>query len=204
MRFRVSDKFRIAYLIFVIIFLIISGIFWLDYLGLITIGEIVKGAYSPSIEKKGLPPTKDSKIELRKEELSKEKERLKEYEEKLKDKERKLKEWEEKLKKREEEIIEMKKELEKVKKQLEEEKKLYKSEEERIKDIAKKITSMPPEDAVNIMINWDDLLIIRIIRQIDKNAEEEGVQSISPYLLSLMQKKNPKKVSNIIRKMSRG
>ena len=203
MGFRVSDKFRIAYLVFVIIFLIVAGIFWLDYLGIISIGEVVKGAYSSNEKKRGLPIIKDSKIELKREELAKEKEFLKAYEEQLKDKERKLKEWEEKLKKREDEITEMKKELEKAKNQLEEEKKLYKSEEERIKDIAKKITSMPPMDAVNIMINWDDLLIIRIIRQIDKNADIEGSQSISPYLLSLMQKKNPQKVSNIIRKMSR-
>ncbi|HPB81225.1 MAG TPA: hypothetical protein PK200_04210 [Spirochaetota bacterium] len=40
--------------------------------------------------------------------------------------------------------------------------------------------------AAEIMVKWEDSLIIDVLRQIDSNAEEAGRSSITSYLISLM------------------
>jgi hypothetical protein len=47
----------------------------------------------------------------------------------------------------------------------------------------------------------EDLLVIDILREIDRRAEETGTQSIVPYFLSLMEP--PEKAAAIQRKMTK-
>lgn len=70
---------------------------------------------------------------------------------------------------------------------------------ERVQEISGRIVNMPPQQAVGILAELDDLLIIDILRDIDRRAEAEGGQSLSPYLLSLMDREQ---AARITRKMS--
>lgn len=56
---------------------------------------------------------------------------------------------------------------------------------QKISDMAAKVTSMKPEAAVAMMVNWPDFDIIDVLREIDRQADDEGTQSLSPYLLTL-------------------
>jgi flagellar protein FlbB len=60
--------------------------------------------------------------------------------------------------------------------------------------LAQKIESMRPEEAVEIMIKWEEPLIIDVLRQIDANAEEAGRTSITSYLISLMPREKASRI----------
>jgi flagellar protein FlbB len=53
---------------------------------------------------------------------------------------------------------------------------------------------MPPDESVKIMINWEDPLIIDVLRQMDRDAEELGRQSITSYLITLMPKEKASRI----------
>ena len=44
---------------------------------------------------------------------------------------------------------------------------------------------MPPASARDMLINWPDYDIIDVLEQMDKDAEEDGRQTITTYLLTL-------------------
>lgn len=69
---------------------------------------------------------------------------------------------------------------------------------EKISDMAVKVTNMPPDKAVEMMKNWPDFDIIDVLREIDTQANREGTQSLSPYLLTLFV---PERRAEITRKM---
>jgi len=50
--------------------------------------------------------------------------------------------------------------------------------------LANKIANMPPEQSVLIMVNWDEPLIIDVLRQMDADSEAAGKMSITAYLLT--------------------
>ncbi len=68
--------------------------------------------------------------------------------------------------------------------------------EKNIKDLSEKITNMPPAKAVEKLETLDPIEIIDIFRQIDKNAKEAGIASISSKYLSDL---SPKKSREVMR-----
>jgi len=68
----------------------------------------------------------------------------------------------------------------------------------KIRDLANKILAIPPKQAVEIMLSWDEELIINVIQELDSLALEEDQKSLSPHLFSLMPKK---KASRLLAKM---
>ncbi len=77
------------------------------------------------------------------------------------------------------------------------------SRKKNIKDLASKYANMRPQDAVKIMLNLDNVIVIDVLKQMDRDAVEQGKQTLTPYLLSLMSQKNPKKAAEISRLISR-
>ena len=63
-----------------------------------------------------------------------------------------------------------------------------------MKELSKKIFNMPPAEAVKIMANWEDNLVIDVLRQLDSDAAETGRQSISSYLLTLLPKEKASRI----------
>lgn len=199
---RVSDILnrRLINLIFINIFLVLSGLLWVDYLGLINIREDIypQLAKIPGLNalvpKRVEDPYLLTREERRKEEIAKriEWEKIKEYERKLKEKELQLKEKEQSLEEYEKRLKAKEKEIDKKYK----EKESYK---QKIQLQAKYFVSMPPEDAVKRLEKMEDLLVIDILKEIEAQAAAEGKQSLVPYFLKLM---NPDRATEIQRKMT--
>ena len=80
----------------------------------------------------------------------------------------------------------MRKGLELEKKKLELEQKKYSGYMRNVRVLAKQVESIEPAKAVELIVRWEDPLIIDVLRQIDSNAEESGKMSITSYLISLM------------------
>ncbi len=189
----VSDTTKVIYITIMILFIIIVGLFWLDYIGLINIGKfynkyIVKEA--PSV----VDAADDEPSLIEREEFEKEKDKLLQRIEDLDKREAKIVEAEKIIAKEKEKLEQLQKGLDQEKKAFELEKKKYSGYKKNVLDLTKKIESIPPQDAVDIMVQWEETLIIDVLRQIDQNAAREGRMSISTYLLSLMPKEKASRV----------
>ena len=68
----------------------------------------------------------------------------------------------------------------------------------KVADLANKVGNMPPEKAVEMMVNWRDFDIIDVLRQMDRNVAATGTSSITPFLLTLF---TPERRAEIARKM---
>ena len=182
----VSEKAKIIYLIILIVFISGFGVFWLDYIGIIQLNKYVSrfSKESPSVmEKAGDEPSL-----IEREEFEKEKQKLQDRVEDLDKREALLAEEEKKYKTEKEKLDEMMSGLKLEKKKFEDVKKSYSGYQKNIKILAEKLINMPPEESVKIMVNWEDPMIIDVLRQLDSDALEGGQQSITPYLITLMPK----------------
>ncbi len=181
----ITDTTKMIYLIILILFIVVVGVFWLDYIGMINIGKTVSRYYkqeAPSV----VDATDDEPSLIEREEFEKEKNRLLERIESLDTREAKIVEAEKEIQEERLKLKEIKQGLELEKKNIEMEKKRHSGYKKNVQDLAGKIQSMPPDEAVSIMVQWEDPLIIDVLRQIDQNAAEAGTNSISSYLISLM------------------
>ncbi|MDH5718294.1 MAG: hypothetical protein OEZ22_11760 [Spirochaetia bacterium] len=190
-----SDR-KIAILLMLTI-LFFSGVFVfvLDMMGIIQAAD-----YLTFLRPKNPPVSSDMELpsEVEKVSFQKWEEKLIEKEEKLVSMEEKIKEKTDSLDQKEKEIKEFMNSMQKEKEKLYMITKDWEDRKKKIEDMAGKVTSMPPEKAREMMENWRDFDIIEVLRQIDRTAEEEGMASISPYLLTLF---NPKRRAEITRKM---
>jgi len=181
----ISDTTKMIYLIILIVFIVVVGVFWLDYIGMINIGKTVSRYYTseaPSV----VDAMDDEPSLIEREEFEKEKNRLQERIEELDTREAKIVEAEKEIQEEQLKLKEIKQGLKLEKKNIEMEKKRYSGYKKNVQDLAGKIQSMPPDEAVSIMVQWEDPLIIDVLRQIDQDAAEAGTSSISSYLISLM------------------
>jgi len=189
----VSDSTKVVYLILMIVFIVIVGLFWMDYIGLINLGKIYHHyivTEAPSV----VDAADDEPSLIEREEFEKEKDKLLQRIEELDKREAKITEAEKVISKEKEKLEQLQKGLDQEKKALELEKKKYSGYKKNVMDLAKKIESIPPQDAVDIMVQWEETLIIDVLRQIDQNAAREGRMSVSTYLLSLMPKEKASRV----------
>lgn len=184
---------RVTYLLLLILFLLGIGFFAFDYFGLIDASE-----YFSFLRREPNPISLDreSPTELEKLEMKKEKEKLlSEKEElellRLQMEEETLLIKSEKLRLEELRVGIQQKELE-SKRKIE----LENSRKEKVKILANKIANMPPEKARDMLTNWPDYDIIEVFEQMDKDAEEDGRQTITTYLLTLFPAERRSMISN--------
>jgi len=102
-----------------------------------------------------------------------------------------------------EQVEQQRRELEERTRALQERRISEESRQQNIKYLANKFANMPPKDTVNVMINMDNVIVIDVLKQMDKDATENGVQSIVPYLITLMSQKDAAKAAEISRLISR-
>lgn len=184
----VSDKSKLLYLIILLFFTLGAGAFFLDYINLININQYMQKIAGKEPESV-LYASDDEPSLIELEEFQKKKQLLDERQADLDTRQALIEEREKELAKQVSEFDEMQKGLELEKKKLEDEKKQYSGYRKNVADLAEKIQSMPPDKGVKIMIQWDDPLIIDVLRQMDENAREAGTNSITSYLISLMPEK---------------
>ncbi|GIX40507.1 MAG: flagellar protein FlbB [Leptospiraceae bacterium] len=176
-----SPKVKLLYLIFLNLFLIGIFIYLLDVWGLIQLNQ-----YLPFMEKE--PPkvdqTQANALLLEKEKLEKEKQIIEEEKIKINELKLKIDEQQKALQEKEKELQEEKQNIEKQKQKLQEIENARKERNKMIEDMAKRLNAMPPEDVIAIIQGWKNIDIVDVFLKMEELAEEEGSQSIVPYLLS--------------------
>ncbi|PJZ70041.1 flagellar protein FlbB [Leptospira perolatii] len=177
-----TEKARAAYLIILIFFLLAIGFFAFDYFQLIDAADIF-----PFLRKEpGLVnPDSESPSELEKLEFQKEMEGLAREKDEIQQKEEELRLQKEKLEAELEKIEQLKRGLQAKESELKSAESERNSREKLVKVLADKVANMPPDSAVQMLINWPDKDIIDVFIQMDKDAEQDGRQTITTYLLTL-------------------
>ncbi len=189
----IADKARVLYLLLLIFFLLTVGFFIFDYYGLIDADEIFPAlAKKPSL----VNWDKESPTEVEKLEYKKAREKLDEEIAEIEKIRQALDEEKDKILAESEKLSEMKKSIQDKETQLALNKKDRENRESKIKVLANKIANMPPTKARDILVNWPDQDIIDVLKQMDKDAEEEGTNSITTYLLTLFEKERAAVISN--------
>ncbi|MBE7412121.1 MAG: flagellar protein FlbB [Leptospiraceae bacterium] len=178
----ITEKARAFYLIVLILFLISIGFFVFDYFQVINADEIF-----PFLSKKPAIVNQDeeSPTEIEKIEIRKSKERLSEEIEEVENIRKSLAMEKEKLEAESEKLEQMKLGIRQKEKEVKEKEEAENSRKNKIKVLANKVANMPPDSAVGMLKNWPDSDIIDVFKQMDKDAEEEGKQTITTYLLTL-------------------
>ncbi len=190
---RVGDNSKIIYLFILIVFVTIIGFFWLDYIGLVNLNKMMKSYYeseAPSV----LVAVDDEPSLIEKEEFEKEKEKLAERIVELDRREAEIIKNEEDIEKKREELKEIRKGLDLEKERLKDKEKRFSGYKKNVEDLAIKIGSMRPDESVQIMLRWEDPLIIDVLRQMDAEAAEAGKGSITSYLISLMPRERASRI----------
>jgi flagellar protein FlbB len=188
----VSDKAKTIYLIILIIFISGFGLLWMDYIGFLDINKYVekfKGEPASVLEQAGDEPSL-----IEREEFEKEKQKLEERIEDLDKREAMIVDAEKSLQHEKEKIQEITKGLELEKKKFEKNRKQYAGYLKNVEVLADKIGNMPPEESVQIMVNWEDPLIIDVLRQMDANATAAGTATITTYLITLVPKEKASRI----------
>ncbi|HOP61872.1 MAG TPA: flagellar protein FlbB [Spirochaetota bacterium] len=188
----VSEKSKIIYLLILIVFLAGLGIFWLDYIDLVNISKhirVFKSEPALVVDASGDEPSL-----IEKEEFEKEKDKILERIEELDKREALIAEREKQLESEKDEIEQKKKGLELEKKKLEDERKKDSGYRKNVQVLANKMANMPPEESVKIMVNWEDPLIIDVLRQMDADSAAAGRMSITSYLITLFPKEKASRI----------
>lgn len=177
-------------LIVIILILIVGGLLWFDYLGIVH----VKSVFSPVYKILGKTPQTTQTATQSKPLISNlDEDRLK--------KQREANEiFKEELDKREADILALENQnaqiaaelAEREKNQEEREKtfnltvKKYDDKNINVEQIAKNLNGMRPQAAVDILIAMDDQTVIDVLRKVEEIAASGGTSSMVSYWLSLM------------------
>jgi flagellar protein FlbB len=192
----VSERAKILYLVVLILFISAFGFFWLDHIGLISLQS--KFAPLKKEPKSVLYASGDEPSLVEKEEFDKERQLLLERIEELNRREALISEKEKEIETEKEKIAEIKKGLDLEKKKFDNKRTEHAGYMKNIKDLAFKMANMPPDQSVNIMINWEETLIIDVLRQMDRDSAGAGQASITPYLLTLMPKEKAGRITYLM------
>jgi hypothetical protein len=192
----ISNRAKIFYLILLILFVSGFGLLWMDYIGLLDLSSYVEGLRGePGLVTQA---NDDEPSLMEREEFDKEKQQLLERIEDLDKREALITEREKELDSQKEKMEETRKGLDLEKKKFTLEKGQYSGYRKNVKVLAGKIVSMPPKSSVDIMLNWEDPLIIDVLRQIDADAQDAGKASITPYLMKIMSDTKSDRASRIM------
>ncbi len=192
----ISNRAKIFYLILLIMFISGFGVLWMDYIGLMdlsTYAESLRG--EPALVTQA---DDDEPSLMEREEFDKEKQKLLERVEDLDKRDALITEREKEIEAQKEKFEETRRGLDLEKKKFTLEKGQYSGYRKNVKILADKIVNMPPKSSVDIMLNWEDPLIIDVLRQIDNDAQEAGKASITPYLMKIMSDTQSDRASRIM------
>jgi flagellar protein FlbB len=188
---------RIFVLVLLILVLVLGGLVSFDYLGLVDSRERLAPVLRlVGIGRAGGPPAAGETV-LSAEELEDpfllEKERLKKQTEALGLQAEELEKRDGEIRSKEQEIAQIMEQLQEKEKALEDREKMFneqvKAFENRrvnLRQNSEYLVGMPPKNAVQILLNMDDLEIIDIFRITEEQARTTGELSLVSYWLSLM------------------
>jgi flagellar protein FlbB len=176
-------------LLLIIAILVIGGLLWFDYLGLVH----VKSIFSPVYKLFGKEPQTSAVIhsspisgDLEEERIKKQRESLDIYREELDKRESDVNALEVQYNQIAQELSEREKKQEEREKTFNQTLKQYDDKRVNIEQIANNLNGMRPEAAVNILVAMDDQTVIDVLRKVEEIAASSGTSSMGSYWLSLM------------------
>ncbi|MDA8426742.1 MAG: flagellar protein FlbB [Treponema sp.] len=192
---------RIVLLLLLIVALVIGGIVWFDYIGLID----AKSLLGPVYRSLGIAARKGGEISasapalLEEELMSKRLEALQERSDELDQRAANIAQQNAELQQKVQELDARSKALDDREKSFNAKVKEYENRRVNIDQNARYLTSMPPDKAVAILVAMDDETVIDIFRAVEAQAQAAGQSSLVPLWLSLMP---PDRAATIQRKMT--
>ncbi|MCB1174068.1 MAG: hypothetical protein KDK39_10900 [Leptospiraceae bacterium] len=178
-----SEKIKIVYLLIVIFFAIGVFLYLLDSWGLIRLEDHIPGLAEEAPE---LTVNDDHPTELEWLRLEKEQARLKEMEVKLDSEKARLDEMQKELESKRQNLQERESGLKEARQIFEDKQKEAFVRDQMISEMAERLVSMPPEDAVKIIAGWSNTDAVDVFWKMESNAAAQGKKSIVPYLLTLI------------------
>lgn len=178
---------RIIVLLLLLIALVLGGLIWFDYLGLVDVRQTL----SPVLRLVGVgAPTKIANAEdpllLQKERLDKRYEALDLRTEQLVAREKAIQQKEAEVNQKLAALNEEQKALVEREKSFNESVRAYENRSANLRRVAQNLMEMPPPKAVDRLVGMSDQDIIDVFRATDQLAASSGELSIVPYWLSLM------------------
>lgn len=187
MAFGGSNLIKILLLLLLIVFLAIGGVVWFDYLGIINIKERLSPAMNlvglsapEKIEDTGAP------LMLEQERLKKQRQALDLQSEELQKRAEQIEKQENEIQQKLETLEEKEKSLEEREKSFNERVKQYDNKRANLRQSAQYFVSMPPQAAVDRLLEMEDQDVIDLLRTVERMAQEAGDDSIVSFWLSLM------------------
>jgi len=195
----VGAGFRILILLLLVAVLVLGGLVWFDYLGIVDAQAFLAPVFTMIRGEKIVVDAEDP--------LLLEKERLAKQLEALSIRSEELNAWEQELEANRAEVSQMMEQLEEREKTVEDREKVFNErllafENRRVnlRQNADYLVGMPPENAVKILLQMEDQDVIDIFRMTEEQAQAAGEVSLVSYWLSLMP---PDRAAVLQRKMSR-
>jgi flagellar protein FlbB len=183
----VNPAVRIVVLILLIIVLTLGGIVWFDYLGILEARSFLSPVYRLfGLQKRTEAAAADDPNLLDKERLAKQNEALSILQEDLGVKQAELDKREKELNQLAEDLKDREQAAEVKEKAFNESVNAFENRRVNLVQNSVYLTSMPPKNAVPILLNMEDQDIIDIFRITDQQAVTAGEDSVVPYWLSQM------------------
>lgn len=182
-----GNVLKIFLLLLLIAVLLVGGAVWFDYLGVINAKEQLApvtsllGIGSPEVLEDPSAP-----IVLDRERMNMQIEALELKRDELAKRETAVQLAEAEIMQKRTELEEREKALDEKEKSLNEALNMYGNKKTNLEQNARYLEGMPPEDAVSIMQEMDDLDVVDVLRTSERLAREEGRNSLVSYWLSLM------------------
>jgi flagellar protein FlbB len=179
---------RIILLLLMIIALVVGGIVWFDYLGLIEAKSLLGPAYRALGIKAGKPsPVSATSPDLLEDErMGKRLEALQARSDELDQRETDIDKKDAEVGQKVQEIDERGKALDDKEKSFNDKVKQYENRKVNVDQNAQYLKGMPPEQAVEILKAMDDQTVIDVLRSVEEQAKAAGEDSIVSYWLSKM------------------
>lgn len=195
----IGTGLRITLLVLVVAVLVLGGLVWFDYLGLLDARSMIAPVYTV-LGGRRAPLDVEDPLLLERERLNKQLEALALRAEELDAAEQELSGREEEMTQILEQLQEREKALEDREKVFNERIKAFENRRVNLQQNAEYLVGMPPENAVSILLAMEDQDIIDVFRMTEEQARATGELSLVAYWLSLMP---PERAAVIQRKMSR-
>ncbi len=178
-----SDKIKIVYLSLVILFSLGVFVFLLDSWGIVNMEE-----YLPALSEAAplSPETDDSPSAFEWQQLEKERNRIEEERLKLEEERVKLAEAQAELDRKRDDLRERESGLVSQQKALADREKERQERSRMIRDMADRMSNMPPQDAVAIAAGWSNSDLVDVFREMEVSSADAGRASIVPYLMTLL------------------
>lgn len=179
---------RVFALLLLVLLLAGGGAIWFDFLGLVDVTSL----FAPVLRLVGLEP-RDEPVELTDDPFLLDSERLEKREEALALRSDELDQRELEIANREAELTALQEQLAEREAALLDRENSVNQALQRVENeraswvrLSNYLTGMPPADAVEIMVNYADPLLINVLLTTDELAEAAGQQSLTSFWLSQM------------------